>query len=591
MISLKPNITKKYSEFLKLAGKEFLPQTLPVKSVNPINFGGLRFAKPLKNDFFVLNPITTAAAVKKTRSIEEIQNGISGKIRSPKELSTNDVMKVIEHQLSAIKAEDIKQAIARFPKKDEALALKALKKLTQFGNMQSLNPLVESAKKLSAIDIEGQKTIMFLDDHRASLSNSLNYLNNKNIFLKGKSFESSNLIGGYIIDESALNYLETDKYFLKKIKDVECKIIYPQGWINGINPYNQTDDIFQKVGKVLSDTKELKKKGLTEDEALSVAIDKPIKDRLEKLGLLDNLTIIQNETTKKLPSTVETIVSQLEPISISKKTLDGQLGLFAPESKQAALEVLARGINVESPKSFSEALKKMHTQILKDNNNSLDGIYYLVPCENKSLSYVTMQYKTTNKIPESKILYNKLSYDYKHFKLPPDCKKVVMLDDAAISGNSFEKLIEGFKRRFEDTDLLVAPVYVHKGTKTKLESLRLFNGVTIKTECISAKECDTVTQSEYFQSLDKKSGDLIYGMAGYGGYTKNIQTNIVFPWMAPDNNNSFFSNVIAPFFTLNGEGVKRNGGGFRIYADGLDRETGKAYKSVFFKNGAVTFND
>ena len=42
---------------------------------------------------------------------------------------------------------------------------------------------------------------------------------------------------------------------------------------------------------------------------------------------------------------------------------------------------------------------------------------------------------------------------------------------------------------------------------------------------------------------------------GYNGFRGNA-TSIVFPYMAPNNNNAFFSSYIAPLLTLNGAGVK-----------------------------------
>lgn len=42
---------------------------------------------------------------------------------------------------------------------------------------------------------------------------------------------------------------------------------------------------------------------------------------------------------------------------------------------------------------------------------------------------------------------------------------------------------------------------------------------------------------------------------GYYGFRGNA-TSIVFPYMAPNNNNAFYSTYIAPFLTLNGAGVK-----------------------------------
>lgn len=42
---------------------------------------------------------------------------------------------------------------------------------------------------------------------------------------------------------------------------------------------------------------------------------------------------------------------------------------------------------------------------------------------------------------------------------------------------------------------------------------------------------------------------------GYYGFRGNA-TSIVFPYMAPNNNNAFFSSYIAPLLTLNGAGVK-----------------------------------
>lgn len=42
---------------------------------------------------------------------------------------------------------------------------------------------------------------------------------------------------------------------------------------------------------------------------------------------------------------------------------------------------------------------------------------------------------------------------------------------------------------------------------------------------------------------------------GYNGFRGNA-TCIVFPYMAPNNNNAFYSSYIAPLFTLNEAGIK-----------------------------------
>lgn len=499
----------------------------------------------------IRDPLTTFE-IALPEEIARIQKGIMGRIRNASQLTTADIKKVIDFQLKNTSPKEVQEFINSLPKAEQAMASRLLNKMTQFGNMNSID---EIAGKIPSFSSDA---VVFYDD-MPSLSNTMQYLTeSKNAIKKGGLNFSKNR-GVCLLDEITLKRLETDDGFLKLIKNNDkIKLATPEGWIQGFNPFNQTKDLNSTASKLLDEVKTIMRNnpGLTEEKAITEALNRPVLKRLEKLGIGKNVEIIKNPRSINhgtfTPSS-EQIAEQLNHSGMNEKQLNEIINQFHDDYHPYIKELLAQGINVNSPKALSLKMQKMHQQILNANGGKSEGIYYLVPQSGKSYSTVTMQYQIANDIPTSKILsYSDLS------KIPSDAKKIVILDDVAGSGSSLNGAYGVLSNSLSNTshninDIIIAPVI------TSTDAMKLFSqessskGISLKY--LSGEIVPSIKETAYYKSLSELDKTMLKKVIAYDGYGENCY-NVSFPYMAPDNNNAFFSTFIAEYFTLNGGGVK-----------------------------------
>jgi hypothetical protein len=72
---------------------------------------------------------------------------------------------------------------------------------------------------------------------------------------------------------------------------------------------------------------------------------------------------------------------------------------------------------------------------------------------------------------------------------------------------------------------------------------------------MAGKEIEALKNLEWYKSLNYSDQIMLEKLMAGEGYGHTC-ANISMPYMAPDNNNTFFASVFAPIFTLNGQGVK-----------------------------------
>ncbi len=115
--------------------------------------------------------------------------------------------------------------------------------------MESLNEIAKHVKNNDGCfyehDLIDISTIMkYLSENKDVFTDIPGHLQGKNIFI--------------YLDKVALEEMETNPRFLKEIKNnSDVKIIYPEGWINGINPFNQTESIKDKAQQFTSGIRQL----------------------------------------------------------------------------------------------------------------------------------------------------------------------------------------------------------------------------------------------------------------------------------------------------------------------------------------------
>ncbi len=473
-------------------------------------------------------------AIEPESEINRIRSGINGVIRGEDELTTDDLVKLINHDLMVTTTKDISNILNLFNPADRELATRTMQRLTQYGNYKSLNDIVKQSR------IEGSET--FFEDRILSLPDILSYLRIKESY-RNIMFSSSG--DTVLLDSELIDHFKKFPTVLNELKDKGAKFFYPEGWINGINPFNQTDDLYLLTDDVVSKAKEIIKsdKSISIDDAITKVINESIIQEVKFLEIEDNFKIIQNKEALNAPPTDRQISIQLRPNRMKKRDIDTLLNKFPKEYKQVALELLAQNSRLYSPKSLSKNLQNLHKMICPDEN--LDGVYFFIPKISKSFGLINMQYKNANKIPSSHFVFRQ------DLDFITNARKFVILDDFAGTGNSLEDEYEKLLREMPNVDIVVAPVLTTDIAKLKFEDLCDSNP---RLHYKAANSVQSFKTFDYYNSLDLTDKLKFLVLMQSGGFRN--ASNVVFPYMAPDNNNLFFNTQIAPKFLHNNNGVQ-----------------------------------
>ncbi len=525
--------------------KKALPQS-------KTNAKGIPSAFLLKDDVFVKS--TSSNPIKKANFSSSVSFGSA--------LSAETVLDKMNSQLMDVSVEDIDGIIEGFPSEDKDLVLDILKRATQFGNIESMNSIYDSVIDEKS---KGYGCFSFTDPRANSLIETFSYLAAKKAFSRDPAdFVDQDFIGyrkkgAFLLDKTILSKLQTNRDLLVQTTRNDYKLIYPEGWDSGITAFNLTtvDDIRKRTKKLYNLTKKLQEKnGLSKEDALSEALIYDTKKALKNIGLDKKLTVIKNNNIdfSKKP-TSEDIASQL---SSRKFDLNGFENMIKSQrgSRDVALEILQKDARIMSMRELGLIAKKTHTQIVElaeSKNVKEDEIFYLLPLINKSYNLIALQYQQVNNIPESQFVL-----DRDMLKNNTKAKMVVVLDDYVGSGDSL-KNARYFLRQLYKGELVLAPCV---STKTGAKFIDLVSKEDDKCTFMPGSIINSYFDSPEFLSKDNKYS--YYDVIGKAGWGK-VQANIVFPYMAPDNNTSFFADNIASNYTFNSAGIKKSDEGDSYY--------------------------
>ncbi|OGH97098.1 MAG: hypothetical protein A2104_05750 [Candidatus Melainabacteria bacterium GWF2_32_7] len=486
---------------------------------------------PLQNT--TQNPIQSLSAEHARANFYPIKNISFGNVLKPvfQEITPKDVIKRLNEQLNMITPEKIQEILNSFDESVRPLAAKLMQRLTQFGNMESLNEIAKHIKKNKG---------NFFDHDLVDTTTIMSYLNNRKfvfdiIYNKDTKYY-------YILDKVALEELKTNKNHLREIKNnPDVKIIYPEGWINGINPFNQTEHMREKIQKFIPGVQKLQaEKGLTTDKAITTVLNEEITKKIKELGLQEKFKIIRNPKARIINPTAEKISKQLAPVSMTEKDLKQVIDDLPSYSKQIMLDYLIKNADIYSPGRLSVCLKKMHDKFQRKGMLS-EGTYYYVPDARKSYGMIAMMYKLVNNIPNNRFIYESTN-------IPLKAKRIIILDDIAGSGDQLNKHKDRLRVNF-NKNITIAPVL-----STSSAAKRFSKNTKNITFCPHRIK-DGLVDSAYLKSLKGVEQQILLEELENLGFSDD-GLSVVFPYMSPDNNNSFFAKNIAPKFTLNGAGVK-----------------------------------
>eukprot|EP00697_Spironema_sp_BW2_P005950 gnl/Spiro4/18297_TR9784_c0_g1_i1.p1 gnl/Spiro4/18297_TR9784_c0_g1~~gnl/Spiro4/18297_TR9784_c0_g1_i1.p1 ORF type:complete len:597 (+),score=65.64 gnl/Spiro4/18297_TR9784_c0_g1_i1:250-1791(+) len=341
------------------------------------------------------------------------------------------------------------------------------------------------------------------------------------------------------------------------IRSRSITLVIPQGWINGINIFTQhtiTKTLTSLVHDWLAalEAADSRFKGTLEDFEMDEILRRPIEERLvaallsvgvKELSVADVLGAIywmhpnwiSKETIIKKFSgdriTAKSIEMLMKPVLFPTEYtwLDFFLR-FAKCEKEShgtykeIIKAYVEAFHIHSFNSLTTAAKVIHNQV-----QDLDTeMYYDVPLPYKSYGLVTLLYLLANFDQKTVPAHLVGTADF----IPRTAKQIMILDDVAGSGDSLSVahtfVVQSRPELWEEglINIILAPLLTTEGT-----------------DLPANKHTEIIVGSLAPEILPKYNP--WQGGPGYG--VKNLV--IVFPYMAPDNNNGFavkFAEMFTP---------------------------------------------
>ncbi|HZJ64343.1 MAG TPA: hypothetical protein VFD36_12560, partial [Kofleriaceae bacterium] len=493
------------------------------------------------------------------RSLDEIRTGTPGHVRSEAELSNADVIRSLQDQLQEIKPAQVDDIIGRFPAADQERARQVLARSSGYGDMESLNSLRAAAEPYLAKGAE------LYTPGQGSLADNLTYLaTEKKVFhdTPGDIAPTREIKQGtvVILDDVVLAKIKSDPAFARSLRDHGAVLLDPRGFAEGNNMFNAgtPDAIARRTARLLDAATEIQARSggkMSFDDAITAALDRPA---LETLAAADPALAGQRRVVDPAghPDTSsEAIAGKLNgDAGISEARLEAALSRVPEADRGYLRELLAQQGEVFSPRRIANSLEAQHQRIMQhaaEHGIAPDKVYYFILEPSKSYDMVAMAHRAVTETPVDHYISGADALAARH--LGPDTM-LVILDDVAGSGNSLKnKASPAAANTGYPGEIVVSPVV------STTDAVSLFEGRPrpgsnleggSPAPYLPEKVIQSLRSSPFYQSLSHADQAELEALVGHLGFDEN-GLSMAFPYMAPNNNNLFFSDQIAQWFIMN----------------------------------------
>ena len=481
-----------------------------------------------------------------------------------------DLYKGIQQQLDITETKEIQKAVLKvkkeLPQFEKAQIIQTMQKLTQFASFNNIKKIPHKMAE------NGVYSIRNIENH-LSLNDCFDYILSKKAELLNHS--KKNGLSGVFLDEYTLKYLENlkknDPTIFEEYKNNNNIFFILDGWENGINIYNNHENLTQKTIEIL---KKISPDGTDFLTLLEKELNSKTVEKAKNLGF--NPIIIKNESNTKTLS-AKHIKKQLEPINIPKRVMKVLLDLICKEKrtifdKKYRLLInkfLEKEFTVFSPKRISNALKQKHEKIIKEvtrQKKPIENIYYFIPNQGKSFAQTTYHYAQVNNINPEKFIYSGTETEFFSKKMPQNTT-LVILDDIVDSAESMTEDDFYYKEfcKFKDNkdiSIFFAPITCSKkGIKIVKSKIKELGRNGRDKLIIDRSMINTPMKDSLFYKKTNFENKIILQAIMNGSSYSGSELAVAFPYMSPDNNAAIGS-ALGQFFLINKNAVKGAMGSF-----------------------------
>ncbi|MBY0404218.1 MAG: hypothetical protein K2X66_09985, partial [Cyanobacteria bacterium] len=493
-------------------------------------------------------------------------------LRSPQELTPGHVAERLSTQVNTYTEMELAGLLNGLSPQERLIAIESLKQMTQFGNMKSLNGLTEGL-----VSLQKSGMIVAGDSTNGSLSSVLSYLKSKGSFSELKIEPLSTALGqekpvALVLDTMLLDRMHHDPSFLNLLiqKKQSIRLILPEGWHGGVNPFNQgtLTSLNGKLLPVISRVKKLQSStGATLESAVSDALVEPILTQLDGIpgGWRSQVVRMKNpqwnalegKATTGQSSRLNTVVNQLEAPSLSAEQIQAIVSKISPEEsvQQGILEMLMRAGEVYSPRRAGIEVAKLHELVLAQSKKlgiPPENLYFVLRDNESSFAVVAQMYQQVNHIPGSRFI---LAEQLPQLPTHGSHRGFVILDDLMGSGKTLRDMVRDdvLPRVRPGDQVLVSPIVSTTLARTEMMEPLIAN--CPRVHYTPGREMTPFHKTDYFESLTSAEKTLFEAIFQHKGY-RDTNTCTTFPWMATNTNNLLFSQHFAEPYLLNGMGNK-----------------------------------
>lgn len=466
-------------------------------------------------------------------------------------VTNEEVIKGINGQLKVLDAGDVDGIVQRFPAELQDQARRVLARSSGFGNLESLNELRKAMEPHLAA---GGR---LYTPGSGSLGDNLGYLAGKGNFkgltpTSGSSLQTTGAIepkAVVLLDDVVLNRIRTDPAFAKSLIDHNAVLMSPRGFNDGLNMFNTptVDAIASRTQSLLDRATRIQQGGgaKTFDDAVTQALDHNTMSTLRAANpALPGRVQTVDAVGAGNPSNAVTAARLSGTAGMTQADLDGVLNKLPARYHDAARQLLAEQAQVFSPRRISQDLTAQHQRIMDQATAQgirPEDVYFYIPQGNKSYGTMALAHRQATGTPVDRYING--VQDLQRRGLGPKTALAV-LDDVAGTGDSLYGATAAIEAQRYAGKVMIAPMV------STTEAQALLGGAHAKHSYLPGRVIEPLAESTFYKSLDPRSRDMVRMMLGDWGYGNN-GLSVSFPYMAPDNNNHFFGDLVAPFFILN----------------------------------------
>jgi hypothetical protein len=515
--------------------------------------------------------------------LARIRGGTPGTIRTEAELSTADVVHSLNQQLQPVGAGDIDAVVDAFPEQERAGARLVMAKASAYGNMESLN----------AIRIAMQPTLAdgrpLYTPGSGSLADNIAYSSSKGSYenvagADGSEIETTRTLRHgcvVVLDDVVLQRIKTDSDFAQELLDRDCVLIEPAGFNAGITMFNATspEAISKRTAEILVRARAIERAGmgaLDLGQCIDIALGEQSREILDRAHE-DLAGRVRSVTPAGVPDlSSQAIARQMNgDAGISEAELEAALAGLSEDMQRYARELLAHQGEVFSPRRFANDLAQQHQKMLAmaaSRGIQPENVYFYIPKGGKSYGMIAMAHRQATGTAVSRYING--PEDLATSGLGPDTLIVVM-DDVAGSGDSLRQAVDGINRTPYQGHVIVSPMVSTEVAKDLFTNpVHGVAGSRANLTYEPRQMSRALTESAFFRDLSAADQDKVKALVDKMGFGDNA-LSLAFPYMAPDNNSTFFGDLIAKHFIVNKNRMASKVGTYTPPAGGTATSTGQ----------------